>query len=75
MFPRPMFHTHVASNNSYTYLLMFFRSVLHCGAASDILPPQTFPYKNPLRTTFSSDFFSLSFLNQFIICIRIVLDC
>ncbi|KAG5288234.1 hypothetical protein I7I48_10406 [Histoplasma ohiense] len=58
----------VVSNNSYMYLLMFFCSVLHCGAASDILSLQTFLYKNLFHMIFSSDFFSLSFLNQFIIC-------
>ncbi|KAG5296536.1 hypothetical protein I7I48_05381 [Histoplasma ohiense] len=70
-----MLHTCVVSNDSYMYLLMFFHSALHCEAASDILSSQTSLYKNLLCRTFSSDFFSLSFLNQFVICIRIVLDC
>ncbi|KAG5301645.1 hypothetical protein I7I48_01723 [Histoplasma ohiense] len=63
-----MLCAHIVSNDSYTYLLMFFHFTLHCEVASDILPSQTFLYKNPLCTTFSSDFFSLSFLNQFVIC-------
>ncbi|KAG5291164.1 hypothetical protein I7I50_07891 [Histoplasma capsulatum G186AR] len=47
---------------------MFFHSALHCSVTSDILLFQFLLYKNSLCTTFPSDLFSLSFLNQFIIC-------